>query len=288
MSAEEARRRYVEFSSLFHERLHLNLVAYVDESGTHDPTGKQLGSETLVIAGWVAWQDEWETFCVDWQEVLNRFNVPALHMRELNNIDRLTNPRSPYFGWDQKKIDEFLGELIPIARDGTCLGVVGLLSVRDYNNVVGERFKTTFDHPYFFAFQLFFDSFLDAIEKTPFARQFPVGEQIATFLDQQEEFGERAYAAFQDFKREKDFQNRMGSITFADHRKCLPLQAADLLAYRMRKMFTRKLQGLKPINSKSWDDALCARRNLITPYYDEDTLRELIARMDKKKQQGVS
>lgn len=271
---------------MFHERLFVSLIAYADESGTHDATGKQCGSKALVVAGWVAWQDDWEEFCGEWQEVLNCYGVPSLHMRELNDLLRRTDSKCPYYGWPQDKVDKFIGELIPIVRDKVQFGIAGLLSVQDYDKEMPDYLKAEYGHPYVFAFQLFFDELLDALDRKPFARPFPPGEQIALVFDQQEEFENAASRAFHIMKKHKDKDDRMGTIAFADSRRFLPLQAADLLAHRTRKMFTRKLEDRKPINPGSWDDELYAKGNIFSPYYTADTLRALVTRIENKYGKG--
>jgi hypothetical protein len=46
------------------------LAIYVDETGTHDPTGKQQGAAILAVGGYIAWRDDWQKFSGEWEQVL--------------------------------------------------------------------------------------------------------------------------------------------------------------------------------------------------------------------------
>jgi hypothetical protein len=74
-----ARRDFKEWASLFSGKLFVKVVAYIDESGTHDETGRQKGSTVAVVAGLVDHRDCWDKFCKDWQSVLNKYSAPFFH-----------------------------------------------------------------------------------------------------------------------------------------------------------------------------------------------------------------
>jgi hypothetical protein len=51
---------FVELASTSPARLFVILQIYADESGTHHPLGEKPGSEVPVIAGYMAWLDDWK------------------------------------------------------------------------------------------------------------------------------------------------------------------------------------------------------------------------------------
>lgn len=71
----------------------------------------------------------------------------------------------------------------------------------------------------------------------------------------------------------------MGTITFADPVKHPPLQAADLIAYRMRKLVARKLAGKPVVAEGSWDEELESRHNPIIGYLERDQLQPIMDRV---------
>jgi hypothetical protein len=250
---------FTDFAELFLEGLFVNLQSFADESGTHDATGCAHGSEVAVVAGFLSWKKDWGIFCQQWRDALDAYRVPVFHMSEFVADERgpVDDPAWPYHGWSREKKDQFIRVLVRIARDNTLCGLGGLVSVRDYDRLVPAWIKDEVQHPYHFCFQLFFDCLLKQL-KTWFQEPFPVGEQVAFFFDQQDEFKEKALRTFDNVKALKDDEHRMGSIAFVCKEKYVALQAADLAAYRMRKMLTRRLRGQPTTIPGSWDEELSA------------------------------
>lgn len=88
-----ARGSFAEIASLFHERVFVSLVAYADESGTHDATGIQPGGEVAVVAGWVAWKEDWDWFDEEWRQALARLPCAGLpHVRFCERGAHRQNP----------------------------------------------------------------------------------------------------------------------------------------------------------------------------------------------------
>jgi Protein of unknown function (DUF3800) len=249
----------------------VSLVCYADESGTHDETGMEPGAEAAVVAGYIGWKKDWDTVEIEWQRVLDRYDIEELHMQEFSDVKRGTeNPDWPYRGWPPTKRDQFIHELIPIARDNTLFSLAGLVDVRSYNDILPGWMKAEYEHPYHFCFQLFFDQILAVLRDHMLL---PPGEQVAFFFDQQLEFKPLAEKRYTEIKALRDTEDRMGAFAFVNRRRYRPIQAADLLAYRQRKVFTRKLNGSYLVKEGSWDSALIARRNLRAGCYEKDDLQ---------------
>lgn len=254
------------------------LQSFADETGTHDMTGLAPGSEVAAVVGYLSRKDDWANFCSDWKAILDKYHIKVFHMSEFNNVNRRDDPTWPYHGWSRDRMQSFINELVPIARDNSLIGVGGLVSVRDYDRLTPEWLKTETQHPFHFCFQLFFDAMLHAIEI--FEPPLNDKDQIAFFFDRQKQFKSKALQIYDITRAIKDSRNRMGSITFVDKEKYLPIQAADLLAFRQRKVLTRIINGLPPISTGSWDEALESRHNLVMAYYDERNLPIVISEME--------
>lgn len=272
------------FAELFYERIFVSImIAYADESGIHDPTGVQHGSEIAVVCGYLSYKEHWDKFCIDWQNELNKNGVKVFHMSEF--MDRINAPRKanwPYKGWSEEKRDSFIRTLISIAKSNILLGVGGVLNVRDYDKMSPGWFKDEVEHSYYFCFQLFFDCLLPMLEQ--FDEPLSPDEQVSFFFDQTKQFETIASKAFHQIKDLRDTKDRMGSLAFVSKKIHKPLQAADLLAYLMRSAQTRKIKtGNNATPPGNWEEDLVSDRNVKMCYYDASNLPQIIENLFKDR-----
>lgn len=61
------------------ERLIFMLHLYLDETGTHEAAGN------LGVAGYLAKQEQWDNFNVEWQEALDAYGITLWHQTEFIN-----------------------------------------------------------------------------------------------------------------------------------------------------------------------------------------------------------
>jgi hypothetical protein len=279
-SQSAARRAFREFTALFYERLFMNLISFADESGTHDATGQQLGSEVAGVVGYISDKDNWENFCGEWKAVLDRYDVKVFHMSEFaDEINGPKKPEWPYHGWDRPKRDRFIRELVPVARDNTFFAVGGFVDVKAHHAAMPDWLKTEADnYPYYVCFQAFFDVLLATL-RDKLEKALDPGDQVAFFFDQQDQYKQWALELFGQIKQLRDSEDRMGVISFASKVKYPPLQAADLKAYRMRKLVARKLANKPVVSEGSWDEELESRHNLIIGYLEGDKLQPIMDRV---------
>src|SRR5580704_14418150 len=81
-SPKAAFREFNECASLFSAEIFVEIAAYIDESGQHDPTGKETSSKQVVVAGWVDWRDNWAPFCDRWKSALDKYDARYFHFQE--------------------------------------------------------------------------------------------------------------------------------------------------------------------------------------------------------------
>ena len=210
------------------------------ESGTHDPTGKQEGSDVPVIGGYMAPRNEWPKFCDDWKSVLGNHRVPYFHYREWRDAMEAIRQRralkikkNPYSRLNEYQLNELLYDLAEVAgRQVPCGGYINLPKVTKINK----------GYPYGPIFALFFEDLLVAIKE-----HWPnLNDDIDLFLDQNtdpqwEDSFREAHRTYQ----KKD--SRISRIAFVDKKKLphWPLQAADMYVYRCRQLARPRL--LKPM-----------------------------------------
>jgi hypothetical protein len=177
----------------------------------------------------------------------------------------------PYRDWTDDKRSKFINRLISIAQTHTRIGIGGLLVLDDYNNIVPRWLREERGHPYYFCFQLFFDNLIPLLETTNL--RLPEGQQAAFVFDRNQQFRREADRAFDEIKEIRDENNRMGSLTWGDRKRHLPLQAADLIAYLVRNDMSLVLKG-EP--RRDWVDELIKKRNIHVGYFDKNNLQKYV------------
>jgi hypothetical protein len=240
---EDAALEFSQWASLFSGEIFVKIVAYADESGTHDKTGVQKGSREAIIAGVAALREDWAPFCHAWQTVLNKYRAPYFHFREWSSASavarKIRQPetgfeKNPYRHLDLDKLNSFLIELAKIAGSGNKM-------------VFGSRHPTAEMHelqaaghypnkkPFQLGAEDFFSNFLESLDrfKAPWKRQ-----RVSFFFDQSDD-AEWRHVITDAFFLFKSKHPQFSEITFADKKlpPHLPLQAADMYAYRARYMF---------------------------------------------------
>ncbi|MGO9017304.1 MAG: DUF3800 domain-containing protein [Syntrophobacteraceae bacterium] len=264
------------------ERFFMAFDVYADESGTHDPTGRHVGSEIAAIVGYFAPRENWRCFCTEWESVLNSYGVKVFHLSDLSH------GKGEFKHWDDPKKDQFMRELIPVARNNTMFAFGGFLSVKDYDEIVPVWLKDMVGgHPYHFCFRLFLQMTLRFFKQS--CSFITASDPVGFFFDLQHEFKKQALGCFYETRIEIENGDRLGSITFDSKDKLIPLQAADLLAGRMRKVFTKALpDGHYKLTPETWDSELCLFGNVITEFFDAESIRMLVHQMETKPKRTVS
>ena len=235
---------------MFPSEVFVKLVAYADESHS----GKD-DSEVLIVAGWIALRDEWSEFCDQWRKVLKKYDAPYFHFREwsdASSVARGKRPASsefrkknPYKHLDQIKLDAFLIELAKIAAFGNKLTIGGYVPqnqlIKDKNAGLVAIDKNADE----LCIKHFFDSVVSTIsrERSPLKRQ-----PIAFFFDQSND-AKWKRIVMDGYNSSQSKNRNFKEIFFADKKEHFPLQAADMVAYRLRQ----KMEDLVTFDiSKSW------------------------------------
>jgi hypothetical protein len=244
----DAGRKFREGFSLFPEGLFVKaIVVYADESGTHDRAGRQPGSQYPTIAGFVAPPSAWSQFCVEWQAVLNAYGVPYFHSREFRAVkaaiehNKKASPeleKNPYYGWNIKRLNTFLTTLAEIAGRGNKVPIAGTIRTLVFHEIKAnleidnpEQIQMG-DDPYKYSMGEFFQTY----HKETFMRWGNFKCPVTFFFDRSTDHEwTSAFKEVYDAFANKDL--RMSGISFVDKKVMphLPLQAADMLAYRLRQ-----------------------------------------------------
>ncbi len=277
-AAKRAERQFRESVLNWTAKILVFIEAYADETGTHDATGRSQGAEVAGVCGYMAWADDWAKFSGEWQSVLDRNGVKRFHFAEY--ADKINGPRKPdwpYLGWSDEKREIFIHDLAAIAGRRPLCGVALLVSVRDYNKVMPADVKTHYAHPYYWCLQGFIEGLLEHA-KSKFMLPHSECAKIAVFLDKTTFPHDTARLVLEHLQETADPDNRLsGELTYTDSRVKLPLQAADLLAYRARQIVYNRIHRGQRIEPGRLERELGGKK-IMAKYYTTQTLRELLNR----------
>jgi hypothetical protein len=210
------------------------LKAYFDDSG--DENDYRVLSSSL--AGYVGTIDNWRYFEAAWQKTLQDHNIPYLHMKQFAHF------RKPF---DKYKNDEvgriaLLESLINVIKDSHLEGVASCVDLRDLRSFNDNIKKADREDAY--ALNLYTCMWI-------MSKRWPK-TIIETILDRTNNIYakiQKAIVYAQADKHYKDYEyiqinplNRHLSF-----RNVIPIQAADLLAWEMRKDDTTATERLGDI-----------------------------------------
>lgn len=209
------------------------LIAYFDDSADDD---------LVCMAGYVSTAEKWEEFELRWKEVLVKYGISFFHMKEY------AHRTGEFQGWPEEKRVALMKELIAVIQACVLYGVAVAISAKDYESEFPEELKKFLRNPYYLAVYSCLSQALNYHMKNH------ADEEIAFVWDEKSKVAaemQRIYVAY----KAADFIPRpelLGSLTFADDKKFVPLQAADLLAYEYRKFHEgwerRPMDGLNEIH----------------------------------------
>jgi len=224
----------------------MKLVCYADDSGTHDPTGELKGAKQGVVGGIIAPASEWPQFCRNWQAVLTKYNAPYFHFCEWRAASaiargkrRPTNDdkKNPFNGWSEESLDALLLDLALIA--GAKMTVGGFVLTNEFHLAkTGGDLPAAAD-PYEHGLEQFFAEVLSSIHhlRAPWKRG-----RISFIFDHSDKPGWRR-AVNDCFTRYKAKFPTFAAVSFEHKKVALPLQAADMVAYRSRRIASQWVEG---------------------------------------------
>lgn len=228
----------------------MRLVAYADESHS----GR--GSEVLIIAGWIALDDEWSQFCVAWQKVLDRYAAPYFHFREWADASAVVRGRrrasseflktNPFRNWDQSTLDAFLCQLVEIVASGPALMIGGYVPAKKLAEDKANGLARTSGGAEELCIKHFFDSVVSTINKD----RSPLKRQPTAFVFDHSDNPEWRKTLRDAFDSSRLRNRHFKEMSFASKKVHLPLQAADMAAYRIRQ----RMEDLVTLDlSKTWE-----------------------------------
>lgn len=243
------------------------MIVYADESGTHDKTGNEPGSQTACIAGYIADVDQWARLCDEWVPALKEFGLSSLHMREI-------------YEWPKDTQSKLIRKLAQIAHRNTLFGIAAVVSVKDYDKIFPDDAKGLLPHPYYVALLPFIGVVLDELHK----RRIPP-ERVNFVFDRTNDFSKYGSNLFYLAKDNEDMEGRLGDVGFGDKADHIELQVADLLAHTTRRKSFYILQefvSMRRPKLNAQDKAFGLAKHVILHLDDANGLHKKISAVEKR------
>lgn len=197
------------------------LASYFDDSGSEG-----LGP-VFILGGYVAPVEKWKQFSREWSAALSEEPAIAyLKMRHANSL------RGEFWGWSVQARNTKLDRLAEVIINNVSLGVASAVFWEDWQKVKAE-FPTIPLIPYDFLYHGTM-----AVTARFVREHFPKLSKIDFIFDEQEGAGARAASSFALVKQwlePEEIEVVAGPPIQRDEKLFLPLQAADLLAWQIRR-----------------------------------------------------
>ena len=198
------------------------IQAYIDDSGNSEAHGNPV----FVLAGYISTADKWAKFSDEWEDECARSpRIENFKMAHANTF------KGDFDGWDRVVRDERLLKLAGIVRRNTVLRIQTSIGWDDYNAVLRGNVPGIYDNPYLWVFYRLITSM------TAWQARQNYASKVDFIFDYQCKFGRQAAKWFEpirDFVSPEE-RARMGSITHKDDQEVLPLKAADMWAWHVRR-----------------------------------------------------
>jgi hypothetical protein len=222
-------------------RWFLMLQVWVDDSGRgQDPV--------FVLAGYIARVRNWEALADRWRGILNQ--KPRIGCLKGKEAASLTGE---FHGWTAAERDERVLQLVGAIEQYSLAGVRVVIPHEGFRQTlrggrIAKESRWYFGQPYYLAFDAIFASVLSYVRRRPFIEKvefiFDYGVVARRNLEQ-------AYAQLLKGLG-KDAALIEREPVFRDDRSFPPLQAADLLAWHVRREHDERAKG-RILQSPVWD-----------------------------------
>lgn len=201
------------------------LSVYFDES-YNQPTSKEPDMPLVyTIGGYLSTVQQWKAFQKEWSKTLKDAGIPFFHMADYESRFGF------YKDWSDEKRIEVLQKLHTIINKYVLKGFATSILISDYEGLSAEQ-KFVFGEPHVCAL-------ISCMKHIAvLCDEFDITDRIA-YVFENSRFNGRISTTFGNLSDEDNKGYRVGSLTFAQ-KECMPLQAADILAYEVTKEIARQ------------------------------------------------
>jgi hypothetical protein len=207
----------------------LMLQAFVDESLSVED------QKDYVLAGYIQKTSVWMQFSDEWEKILNDSPpLKAFHMHEAQSglTGGNRRPNNPFFGWTDEQIRQKILCLSSVINKHAPWSIEVRLSTSQFEKVCLPIVPYDLKNPYIFCYFGLIRKLLE------FHDRLGIDGKIQLFFDKKDDVSREASHLYSFFKSVQPpaFQNLLnGTPIFENDEKVLPLQAADMLVWSLRR-----------------------------------------------------
>lgn len=246
------------------ERLTMALQVYCDESGNNDPP-------VYVLAGVVGRPDDWVAFSEEWQRELDA--EPSLPYFKMNEAVR---PAGAWRSMASGVREARLGRFASILKRHMLFSLAVMVKHDDYNDEYRGKVAPEVDDPYIF---LFDSLIIRAIEVCD--RQNIDGKMDFIFDSRPDKqlLMKRGSADGSEHLPPHRAARLNGDPIFRDDKDALPIQAADMVAWLVRRSVAN---GTWKIEQCGIAGQILASKHAGVGHFDRDFLVRMLAAVQEK------
>jgi hypothetical protein len=206
------------------------LVAYFDESVS------EIGTKGYVLAGYVQSVEVWEKFSDEWATVLEATpTLKSFHMSEAWSALRTTGAlrdTNSFFGWEKEQVQTKLDALTSIIRKYRPWSIECRFSSSDFKAHIEKVAPYDLKSPWLWCY-------FGIIQKlAELHLTMGLSDKVEFVFDKKDEEVKTAlffYQGFTDFQTPAQRAMLCGSPQFKNDEDIVPLQAADILVWALRR-----------------------------------------------------
>lgn len=243
------------------------MTAYIDESGTHGD-----GSPAVILACFIAGTEKWSIYETGLAQLLDANGVSVFHARKFRSR------QAGFHGWSKEEQAEFNAKFLRLVDENTDAGYFVSLDSNLFNKVYRSVKAAPTKHNQDSQYGLFFRV---CLWKTIILMMDRKSDWPIHFvLEGGHKNAGDALRIFDEFRNNlaSQYQCILGSISFASKDECIPLAAADSLAYNAFRTTTGVARHFLPnvITAGPSDPPYIVRKSKVTRIVvSKETLRSL-------------
>lgn len=199
------------------------LKAFADDSGS--------GGDSVwsVLAGYVGTVDAWDRFDSPWQDALHRH--PRIEYFKASEAESL-RPDGQWAGITERQRDEKINSLIDVIGQHARRPVCVRLKQIDYDEIIKGNIPPAWDSPYYIMLPILAGAIIN-IERLD-----GEGESVHLVLDRDDRHQRKFGLLRPAMLPMAALSGKLVNVTREDDKEFLPLQAADLLAWQIRRFWS--------------------------------------------------